>query len=91
MIKTVRGTITQGVLELKDKMDIFQLLNVASKLHTDENYFLVFKPTNKGTEVSDGNNNVFQVIPTKIPQKLYCIRDNYGSEYVTTLLLPEEY
>jgi len=91
MVKTVQWVITQGVNELRGKIDSFKLFQIANQLHTDANYFLVFKPTNQGTEVSDGNNNVFCLIDTKIPQKLYCIRDDYGSEYVTTLLLPEEY
>jgi hypothetical protein len=91
MVKTIKCIITQGVNELREKMNIHEVFDVANKLHTDTNYFLLLKPTEKGTEISDGNGSVLQVLSSKIPEKLYCIRDDYGSEYVTTLLLPEEY
>jgi hypothetical protein len=83
--------ITQGVNELQEKMNIYKLFSVANKFHTDINYFIVFKPHGEITLVEDGNGKRLDTLGMSIPNQLFCIRDNYGSEYVTTMLLPEEY
>jgi hypothetical protein len=90
--KTSQYVMTQGVEARIEQADVYRIFLRATALHTDSNYFLVIKPTDKGAEISDGNGNVFSVeSEIKIKSKLYCIRDDYGHEYVTTLLLPEEY
>lgn len=92
MVKEVKCMITQGVGASESDLAINLVFAKSIELHTDQNYFLVFKPKGNGTtEVSDGNSNVLGTLELEVASKLYSIRDDYGDHYVTTLLLPEEY
>ncbi len=54
-------------------------------------WFLVLKPDETDTTIEDGDHNVLATIKTKVPRKMYSIRDEAENEEIVTLLYPEEY
>jgi hypothetical protein len=91
MTKTTKRVFTQGIEHVAQAFDVTPIFKLATKLHTDEQYFLSLKPFNGKTLVTDGNRNTLATLDIEIPEPMYCIRDDYDDYYVTTLMLTYEY
>jgi hypothetical protein len=91
MEKKTEYLMTSGIASYVNTIDVPLLTGIAERLHTDENYFIAFKPKGNQTTVTNGNNDTLMTLNTKVPETMYYIRDDYGDRYVSTLLFCYEY
>lgn len=91
MEKKTEYMMTSGVASYVNTIDIPLLTKIAERLHTDENYFIAFKPNGNQTTVTNGNNDTLTTLNTKVPDTMYFIRDDYDDRYVSILLFYYEY
>lgn len=89
--KSIKKYQTPGVIDLNLNPIVLQTIMLKAEHLMNESTFLSFKP--KGTQlvIEDGNNNELESLNITIPEKLWIVFDDYGTHWVQTALLPDEY